>query len=44
MDVLEAFALVQLKVWSWVIFKSQFANFFFSNWCIDPLVCMRIIV
>jgi len=42
-DVLEAFHLVQLKAWSWVTSKSQFANFSFSDWCIDSLVCMRMI-
>ena len=42
-DVLKAFALVQLKAWSWVTSKSQSANFSFSDWGIDPLVCMRMI-
>jgi len=43
-DVLEAFVLVQLKTWSWVPFKSQPAFFSFSDWCIDPMVCMRMIL
>ncbi|XP_068492296.1 uncharacterized protein [Phaseolus vulgaris] len=40
-DVLEVFALVQLKAWAWVTSKSQDAIFSFSDWCIDPLVCME---
>jgi len=42
-DVLEAFILVQLKAWSWVTSKSQCAHFSFSDWCINPLVCMKMI-
>ena len=42
-DVLEAFAFVQLDAWSWVTSKSQFANFSFFDWCIDPLDCIRMI-
>jgi len=42
-NVLETFALVQLKAWSWVTSKSQSAHFSFSDWCIDLLVCMRMI-
>ena len=34
-DVLKVFALVQLKVWSWVTSKSQSTHFSFSVWCID---------
>jgi len=43
-DVLEAFALVQLKTSSWVSSKSQSAFFSFSDWCIDPIVCIRMIL
>ena len=43
-DVLKAFSLVQLKVWSWVTSKSQSAHFSFFDWCIDMLVCMRMIL
>jgi len=42
-DVRQAFALVQLKAWSWITSKSQSAHFSFSDWCIDPLVCMKMI-
>ena len=42
-DVSEVFVLVQLKAWSWVTAKSHAMLFFFSNWCLDPLVCMRMI-
>jgi len=41
--VLEAFVLVQLKAWSWVTSKSPSVHFSFSDWCIDSLVCMRMI-
>ena len=40
-DVLKVFALVQLKAWAWVTFKSRDAIFSFSDWCVDPLVCME---
>ena len=40
-DVLEVFALVQLKAWAWVTSKSQDAIFSFSDWCVDHLVCMK---
>jgi len=40
-DVVEVFALVQLKAWAWVTSKLWDAIFSFSNWCVDPLVCMK---
>ena len=40
-DVSEVFVLVQLKAWSLIIVKSHATLFFFSDWCLDPLVCLR---
>jgi len=37
------FPLVQLKTWSLVTFKSQFTVISFSDWCINLLVCMKMI-
>jgi len=42
-NVLEVFALVQLKVWSWVTSKSHSTIFSFSDWCFNLLVCMKMI-
>jgi len=42
-DESELFALVQLKVWSWISSKTRFASFSYSDWCLVPLVCMRLI-
>jgi len=39
-DHSEIFSLAQLKVWSWVTSKDPLACFSFSDWCLDPLVCM----
>jgi len=43
-NVMKTFTLVKLKVWSWITSKSQFAHFFFSDWYIDPLVCINLIM
>jgi len=43
-DVLDAFTLVQLKTWYWVSSKSQSAFFSFSDWCLDPMVCIMMIL
>jgi len=43
-DVSEVFAMVQVKVWSWLYSKSRFRMFSFSNWCLDLVVCMRLVV
>jgi len=42
-DASEVFALVQVKVWSWISVKIRSALFSFSNWCLEPIVCMRIV-
>jgi len=41
--VLELFVLVQLKVWSWITSKSHSTYFSYSNWYLDPLVCMMLV-
>ncbi|XP_068484829.1 uncharacterized protein [Phaseolus vulgaris] len=42
-DVSEVFALVQVKVWSWIYAKSRSAYFPYSSWVLNPLACMRLI-
>jgi len=37
-DGSEVFALIQLKVWSWVVSKVSLTCFSYSDWCLDPLV------
>jgi len=37
----EIFTLVQLKVWSWVRSKAREIYFSFSDWCLEPLVCIK---
>ena len=40
-DHIEVFSLAQIKVWSWIPSKVPSANFSFSDWCLEPLVCMH---
>jgi len=42
-DASEVFALVQVNVWSWISVKSRSTWFSYSNWCLEPLVCMRMV-
>ena len=42
-DVSEVFALVQVKVWAWVSTNFRLVLFSFSDWCLEPLVCMRLV-
>jgi len=42
-DASEVFALVQVKVWSWVSTNSRLASFSFSDWCLEPMECMRLV-
>jgi len=42
-DGLEVTALVQVKTWSWTTSKSLSGLFFFSEWCLEPLVCMTMV-
>jgi len=42
-DVFEVLALVQVKVWSWVSTNSRLVSFSFSNWCLEPMECMRLV-
>jgi len=42
-DASEVFAMVQVKVWSWIFSKSQFGSFSYSNLCLDPLACMKLV-
>jgi len=41
-DGSKVFALIQLKVWSWIACKVPLACFSYSNWCLNPLVCRYI--
>jgi len=40
-DHIEIFTMSQLKVWLWFSSKVQLASFFYSDWCLEPLVCMK---
>jgi len=42
-DTEEVFTLVQVKVWSWVSTKARLASFSFSDWCLEPMECMRLV-
>jgi len=42
-DHSEVFSPAQLKVWSWNVSKIPSVNFSFSDWCLEPLVCMYLI-
>jgi len=42
-DACEVFSLVQVRVWSWVSLNFRSASFSFSDWCLEPLLCMRLI-
>jgi len=42
-DAFEVFALVQVKVWSWVSTNIRLASFSYSDWYLDPVVCMRLV-
>ena len=42
-DAFEVFSLVQVKVWLWVSINCRSTSFSFSDWCLKPLVCMRLI-
>ena len=42
-DVLELFAIIQVNVWSRITSKSHSIFFSYSDWCIDHLVCMRLV-
>ena len=40
-DLVEVFTVVQRKTWSWVTVKEKLVVFSYSNWCMEPLCCMR---
>ena len=42
-DVSEVFAIVQVKIWSWIYSKSRCRSFSYPNWCLNPLACMRLV-
>jgi len=39
-DHIEIFTLAQMKAWSWVLSKARGVSFSYSNWCLEPLICM----
>ena len=43
-DTSEVCSLMQTKVWSWISTKSRAASVSFSSWCLEPLVCMHMIL
>ncbi|ESW13382.1 hypothetical protein PHAVU_008G191100 [Phaseolus vulgaris] len=40
-DLVEVFTVAQRKTWSWVTVKEKSAAFSYSDWCLDPICCMR---
>ena len=38
-DYLEIFVVVQRKTWVWI--KEKFVEFSYSEWCMEPLECMK---
>jgi len=42
-DVFEVFASMQVKVWSWIVAKSNSVYFPYSSWVLNPLACMRLL-
>ena len=40
-DLVEVFTVVQRKTWSWVTVKEKLVVFSYSDWCLEPLYCMR---
>jgi len=43
-DALEVFTLVQVNVWSWIYAKSRCISFTYSNWVMNPVDCMMLVV
>jgi len=42
-DAFEVFSLVQVKVWTWISINFRSVSFSFSDWCLEPMLCMRLI-
>jgi len=40
-DRIEIFTMGQMKTWSWITSKAHDVSFSYSNWCLEPLFCMR---
>jgi len=42
-DQVEVFTITQMKVWLWMLAKEHVIDFSYSDWCLEPLKCMRYI-
>ena len=42
-DEYEVFVLAQVKAWSWVSTNSRLVSFSYSDWCLAPLECTRLV-
>ena len=42
-DEKEVFAMAQVKAWSWVSTNSRLVSFSYSDWCLAPLECTRLV-
>jgi len=42
-DHIEIFTLAHMKVWSWVMSKEHGVSFLYSDWCLEPLICMMFV-
>jgi len=40
-DLVEVFTVVQRKTWSWIMVKERLVDFSYSDWCLEPLCCMK---
>ena len=42
-DHIEVFTMAQRKTWAWLTSKEKGADFSYSYWCLEPLVCLKIV-
>lgn len=40
-DHIEVFLVAQRKVWPWITSKEKYAEFTYSEWCKEPMICMK---
>jgi len=40
-DHIEIFTMEQMKTWSWITSKARSVSFSYSDWYLEPLICMR---
>jgi len=40
-DNIGVFAVAERKVWAWITSKEKDVQFTYSDWCLEPMVCMK---